>query len=576
MDHHRSPILMSRGIKRIPLLDCHLDPVLAGNLSFAAAIGPLPLVGWGRKASGEKAIAGAARRGSRFWLLEDGFVRSWSTGDHDPPLSLVVDGSGIYYDSRTSCDLEDLLNSTQPLILLANSRLARARQLLMVAEVSKYNQAPPLESLPRLAALLPSLSPQPASMPARRVLVVDQTCGDLSVVYGGATAATFAAMVEAALAENPQAEIWLKTHPEVSSGRKQGYLTAMQPTDRLKIIREQVNPIGLLKRMDRVYVVTSTIGFEALLLGKQVTCFGRPWYGGWGVTDDRQPMARRMRQRTIDELFVAAYGIYASYVNPDRQQRGDLLHLVEWILRQRACRARLPTAWRVVSGWQFWRRDHLRPILTTAAGGVTFHRTWAAAMARVGAEGGAILCWGSDLPAVATTQSAAVNHYRIEDGFYRSVGLGSDLVRPASWVIDRCGLYFDVRQASQLEQILNEYPFESDEAIPLMAQAEALIEAIVTLQVTKYNTESLQPPRWPSAGRRVVLVPGQVENDASIRYGGGDIVTNLALLRAVREAEPEAFIVYKPHPDVTWGGGPERLVQCSLMLWSIGLNVTAP
>jgi capsular polysaccharide export protein len=63
--------------------------------------------------------------------------------------------------------------------------------------------------------------------------------------------------------------------------------------------------------------------------------------------------------------------------------------------------------------------------------------------------------------------------------------------------------------------------------------------------------------------RKIILVPGQVETDASIRHGATSIRTNLAFLRAVRSANPDAYIVYKPHPDVVsglraWGKGEEK------------------
>ncbi|MBZ5718412.1 capsular polysaccharide biosynthesis protein, partial [Haemophilus influenzae] len=63
------------------------------------------------------------------------------------------------------------------------------------------------------------------------VLVIDQTFGDMAIQYGGADEATFRQMFQTALAENPDAEIWVKTHPDVLSGKKQGYLTdlAQQP-----------------------------------------------------------------------------------------------------------------------------------------------------------------------------------------------------------------------------------------------------------------------------------------------------------------------------------------------------------
>jgi capsular polysaccharide export protein len=57
----------------------------------------------------------------------------------------------------------------------------------------------------------------------------------------------------------------------------------------------------------------------------------------------------------------------------------------------------------------------------------------------------------------------------------------------------------------------------------------------------------------PTNGKRVILVPGQVETDASIVYGAPEIRTNIDLVRAVLEANPKAYIVYKPHPDVVAG-----------------------
>jgi capsular polysaccharide export protein len=36
-------------------------------------------------------------------------------------------------------------------------------------------------------------------------------------------------MLQAAIDENPGAQVIVKTHPEVSSGRKRGYLSHVQP-----------------------------------------------------------------------------------------------------------------------------------------------------------------------------------------------------------------------------------------------------------------------------------------------------------------------------------------------------------
>ena len=69
--------------------------------------------------------------------------------------------------------------------------------------------------------------------------------------------------------------------------------------------------------------------------------------------------------------------------------------------------------------------------------------------------------------------------------------------------------------------------------------------------LTKYNITG-DLPELP-AHERKILVVGQVEDDASIQYGAGDIRTNLDLLRAARRENPDACLLWKPHPDVEAG-----------------------
>lgn len=137
---------------------------------------------------------------------------------------------------------------------------------------------------------------------------------------------------------------------------------------------------------------------------------------------------------------------------------------------------------------------------------------------------------------------------RLEDGFLRSVGLGADLIRPMSWVMDRRGMYFDARCPSDLEVLLQEKVFSGQ----LLQRAAALRERVVGAGLTKYNV-GVQAWQRPADVRTVILVPGQVESDASLTFGAPGIRTNLALLQAVRVANPGAYLVYKPHPDVTAG-----------------------
>lgn len=156
--------------------------------------------------------------------------------------------------------------------------------------------------------------------------------------------------------------------------------------------------------------------------------------------------------------------------------------------------------------------------------------------------------WGATPPNGLTELAKAcwAHALHVEDGFVRSVGLGSDLIRPLSLVLDERGIYFDATRESDLEHLLNTENFTEED----LARAREVRAFIVEHGITKYNLEPRQPVQWPTGGRPVLLVSGQVEDDASIRLGCTSVKTNLGLLQAVRQANPGAFIVYKPHPDV--------------------------
>lgn len=166
-------------------------------------------------------------------------------------------------------------------------------------------------------------------------------------------------------------------------------------------------------------------------------------------------------------------------------------------------------------------------------------------------SGRTLVVWGMRDAGMALPDDLRV--LRIEDGFVRSVGLGADLIRPVSWVIDDLGIYFDVTRPSRLERILADTAFDDSS----LQRAAALREKIVASGLTKYNVGAGGWRRPVNGGRRVILVPGQVETDASITYGAPESICpvrrNMDLLRAVRQANPEAWVVYKPHPDVLAG-----------------------
>lgn len=141
-------------------------------------------------------------------------------------------------------------------------------------------------------------------------------------------------------------------------------------------------------------------------------------------------------------------------------------------------------------------------------------------------------------------------NFFLEDGFIRSIGLGAAGVKPNSLVFDDGGIYFDAHRPSRLEKLLNEKIFTAAEC----EIAELLMQLCIHQQITKYNLQSQEKILDLShIKQKKILIPGQVPNDASIRTGTLSLKTNLELLFTVKKENPDAFVIYKPHPDIVSG-----------------------
>lgn len=490
-----------------------IEPVL-----FFAPTGLTATLGWGRRKYSRRARRVSRAKGIPFLCLEDGFLRSVGLGCTEPPLSVVVDDLGIYYDASSPSRLESLI--AKP---LSPAETARARAIVAAwrsGRVSKYNYAREYSGV----------------LPEHYVLVVDQTRGDASIRYGMADESSFDRMLACALDENPTCTVLLKVHPEVLAGRKRGHFdlekTARLP--RVRVIGEDVHPVNLIEQAEAVYVVTSQMGFEGLIWGKPVRTFGMPFYAGWGLTQDALARPDRRKPVNIENLVHAALVDYPRYVDPETGRRGEAERLIEWMALQRTMRTRFPEHVYAL-GFSRWKK----PILRDFFQGSNVH--FVKSPHEVG-DDAALVVWGRG------DQDEKRAMIRVEDAFLRSVGLGADLIRPLSWVRDERGIYYDAAVPSELEYLLQTAVFPAE----LVARAGRLRQRIVQQGVTKYNIGSEKWKR-PEGISRIILVPGQVESDASIRYGTSLIQSNIKLLQAVRDACPSTYIIYKPHPDVLAG-----------------------
>jgi capsular polysaccharide export protein len=482
---------------------------------------------WGRKPVSVRGRLIAQALGRELVTIEDGFLRSVYPGDRTvPPLSLMIDPVGVYYDAAKPSFLEVALQngvSECDDSARAQAGIAMLREL----KLSKYT--PPQ----------PAKSPEPGY-----ILVIDQTAGDASIPGAFGDATSFARMLDAARAENPAQRIIIKTHPDVIAGRKRGHFDASNASANVELLTAEVNPWDLIEGAGVVYTVSSQMGYEAVLAGKPVRCFGAGFYSGWGLTQDEITVPRRTALHTRETLFATCHLACPIYFDPWRSTlssfEGAIEALQTLLMHERRTGSETGEVFGSVRLWKrrniarFRPRLKRRPKFTNEAEharGIAKHeqrRLW---------------IWASH----ATLQDAPDTGY-VEDGFLRSVGLGAELTQAASLVFDSTGIYYDPTRGSDLEDLIADAA-EGDADTP---RARNLIDSIVKGRLSKYNVgrSSTQPKRIDT---QTVLVPGQVEDDASIQRGTGEVRTNLALLQAARDGNPAAHIIYKPHPDVEAG-----------------------
>ena len=314
----------------------------ADALAVAAA-GGAPLMAWASKVT-EADAAAATSAGVPLTYVEDGFIRSVGLGAGlARGGSFVIDRSGIYYDASRPSDIETMLETAE----ICADEIARAAALrtrILAARVTKYNVG---RRGTGLAA--------PAGR--ERILVVGQVAVDagvrrtMSATLDVTRAETINAdLLVAARAAFPTAFIVYKPHPDVAGGLRPGLVPAEITARHADRVVADADIVDLIEACDRIVTLSSLSGFEALLRGKVVTCFGLPFYAGWGLTDDTTTCPRRTRRRTLDELVAIALLRYCRHVDPatctpcapeaiiDRleAQRANRMHRTLTRLRQHA------------------------------------------------------------------------------------------------------------------------------------------------------------------------------------------------------------------------------------------------
>jgi capsular polysaccharide export protein len=183
----------------------------------------------------------------------------------------------------------------------------------MMSQAAEFRQNVLMNGLNRFKVQSPQWR-RPVNV-ERVILVVGQVESDPSLKHGIQSLRTNHTLLKAVCQANADAYIVYKPHPLVWTDIQAMQTKKQDPHLWCDECVGDVSLSHLLPKVNEVHVMTSLAGFEALIRGKKVSCYGRSFYAGWGLTTDMVPMPTRPRQLNVDELVAGALFSYPRYMN---------------------------------------------------------------------------------------------------------------------------------------------------------------------------------------------------------------------------------------------------------------------
>ena len=141
------------------------------------------------------------KNSSKVIFVEDGFIRSVGLGaEATKPVSWIFDDKGIYFNSKSSSQLEEIL-STIELTTEQDSRIKKIHDQILVGNLTKYN----------LRKTEKKLEYDPEN-----ILVLGQVDDDLSIKYGSQQIKKNIQLLQEVRNDFPKKNILYKPHPDLS------------------------------------------------------------------------------------------------------------------------------------------------------------------------------------------------------------------------------------------------------------------------------------------------------------------------------------------------------------------------
>lgn len=439
--------------------------------------------------------------------------------------------SDVYYNLQKESNIEFLLRSHWNPSEEEWNTAHLAIQMINKYGITKYSEYPHLSD-----TIIRSEGYQ-------NILLVDQPIDDESVLLGNANEETFKEMLLYAFDNYQYANIYIKFHPDTIDGKKDGYLKKLLSTlglndhPSIKVIDTHCNITSLFHYINDIFVVTSQVGFEALLRNKNVRCFGTPFYSGWGLTSDMQTLSFVKPQRSLMDLFIALVLQHTLYINPFTNKKGTILDLLEYVALQQRHNNKKNIAF---YNTDFIEHKNIDLLLNTDK------------------KNFSIITKAKQIPKhiddfiltdkKSTFQEVEPLKYRafLSKGFLFADSFNSEDV--LSLIVDHNGAFYDHKAQSDLDYMLNHESYTDYE---LNCADQFLIDLRGKFLLDMKNEDSGNIfNEKQKINKKTIFIPGQPENE-DMTLVGGDITipSDYELLIAILQRVENSLIIYKPAPN---------------------------
>jgi capsular polysaccharide export protein len=461
--------------------------------------------------------------------LKDGIFAGYSNKKPSYSFYYAFE-SDIYYNLKKESNIESLLRSHWNPTEEEWNTAHLAIQMINKYGITKFNDYPHI------------FESAMGGVGYQNILLVDQPIDDESVILGNANEETFNDMLLYAFDNYQYANIYVKLHPDTIDGKKEGYLQkllvkhGLNDHPSIKVIDTHCNITSFFHFINDIFVVTSQVGFEALLRNKNVRCFGTPFYSGWGLTTDMQTLSYPKPQRSLMDLFIALVLKHTLYLNPFTKKKGNILDLLEYISIQQRHTNRKNVAFYNTEFIEYKNIDILLNADRKNFSAITKSK-------QIPKHIDDFIVTDKK----STFQEVEPLKYRafLSQGFLFANAVNPDDV--LSLIVDHNGPYYDHKAQSDLDYMLNHESYTDYEKL-CAEQFLIDLRGKFLMDMKNEDNGNILAEKQKS-GKKVIFVPGQREED-DMTLVGGDIAipSDYELLVAILQKVENSLIIYKPAP----------------------------